>query len=194
MEEFWSLQFINYFVIPCLICIARIVDVSLGTLRIIFVSRGMKRLAPVVGFFEILIWLVAIGQIMQNLDNVINYFAYATGFSLGNYLGIILEEKIAMGKNVIRIVTQHDASLLISSLRDHGFSVTVVKGEGAKGPVDILFSVIRRSELALVLSNIKKFNANAFYTIEDIRFVSGGVFPILNNHSRNIFLSFMKKK
>lgn len=194
MEELWSVQFLNYFVIPCLICIGRIIDVSLGTLRIIFVSRGLRFLAPAVGFFEILIWLIAIGQIMQNLDNVVNYFAYAAGFSLGNYFGIILEEKIAMGKNVIRIVVQHDASLLISFLRGNGFSVTVVRGEGAKGAVHILFIVIRRSQLPFIVSNIKHFHPNAFYTIEDIRFVSGGVFPAINKQEKSKILSFMQSK
>ncbi|NLX18468.1 MAG: DUF2179 domain-containing protein [Desulfobulbus sp.] len=194
MQELLNSSVFTWVIVPALICIARITDVSLGTLRIIFISRGMKLLAPLVGFFEILIWLIAISQVMNNLDNIAHFFSYAVGFSLGNYLGIHLEEKLAMGKNVITIVTPDDASLLINFLREKGFSVTVVDGEGAKGAVHVLFTVIRRSELHLVVSIIKRFHPKAFYTVEDIRFVAGGVFPAVSNTSRFKFLSFLNAK
>lgn len=167
---------VTWVIIPLLICLARIIDVSLGTLRIILAAKGIKFLAPAVGFIEILIWLLAIGQVMQNLDNVANFIAYAVGFSLGSYLGIILEEKLAIGKIAIRIVTPQDVAPLIAFLRDSGHSVTMIDGEGAFGPVNMLFTVIRRSELASIAANIKQFHPRAFYTVEDIRYVSGGVF------------------
>ncbi|PID77172.1 MAG: hypothetical protein CSB24_02850 [Deltaproteobacteria bacterium] len=170
-------SFFTMFIVPLLICLARITDVSLGTLRIIFIARGLKILAPVVGFFEIIIWLLAISQVMQNLDNIFNILAYATGFSLGNFLGISLEEKLAMGKNIIRIISAQDTSMLVSHLRENNFSVTVAEGEGRHGHVSILFAVTRRAELPIVLEAVKRFHPNAFYTIEDLRMVSGGVFP-----------------
>lgn len=192
MEEFLNSSVFTWVVLPCLICLARMIDVSLGTLRIIFVSRGLKFLAPAVGFFEIIIWLVAIGQVMQNLDHVINYFAYAFGFSLGNFFGIILEQKLAMGKNVVRIIVPHDASELIKFLRGKGFSLTVVDGEGSKGNVHVLFTVIKRSQLPLVVSSIKKYHPKAFYTVEDIRLVSGGIFAAIDKHATGKFMSLLK--
>ncbi|MDD2598813.1 MAG: DUF2179 domain-containing protein [Kiritimatiellae bacterium] len=176
MQEFINSPLFGWVVVPILICIGRIIDVSLGTLRIIFVSRGMKLFAAALGFFEVLIWLVAIGQIMKNLTHFGNYFAYATGFAIGNYLGIILEEKLAIGKITVRIITNHDASALIAFLREKNFLVTVVDAQGSTGAVNILFTAIWRSQLPLVKEYILRFNPQAFYTVEDIRVVSGGDF------------------
>lgn len=184
MHDFVNSAVFTWAIVPLLICLARIIDVSLGTLRIILVSRGMKAVAPILGFFEIMIWLLAIGQVMQNLTNVANYFAYALGFAIGNYIGIILEQKLAMGKVVVQVITHRDASELIAFLRNGDFSVTVVDAEGSIGPVHLLFTVIRRSQLPLVTSHIRHFNPRAFYIVEDIRFVSGGLFPATDNKWR----------
>lgn len=181
MYDFINSTGFSWFVIPLLICLARIFDVSLGTLRIILVSRGMKAVAPILGFFEILIWLLAIGQVMQNLTNIVNYFAYALGFAIGNFIGIIIEEKLAIGKIVVQVVTRRDASELVAFLRNKGFSVTVVDAEGSSGLVHLLFTVISRSQLPFMALHIKHFNPNAFYTVEDVRFVAGGVFPVTQN-------------
>lgn len=176
MHDFVNSSVFTWAIIPLFICLARIIDVSLGTLRIILITRGMKLVAPILGFFEILIWLFAIGQIMQNLTNVANYFAYALGFAIGNYIGIILEEKLAIGKVVIQVVTRKDASDLIAFLRKENISVTVVNAEGSSGMVHLLFSVIKRAQLPFVTLHIKNSNPQAFYTVEDVRFVSGGNF------------------
>lgn len=192
MHDFVGSPAFNWFVIPLLICLARILDVSLGTIRIILVSRGMKFLAPILGFFEILIWLLAISQVMQNLTNVAHYFAYALGFSIGNYIGIILEEKLAIGKIAVRVVTHRDALELVGFLRSKGFSVTVVDAEGSLGPVHLLLTVIRRSQLPVMASHIKHFNPKAFYTVEDVRFVSGGIFSASDNRWRRKFASRLR--
>lgn len=176
VHDFVNSSVFTWAIIPLFICLARIIDVSLGTLRIILITRGMKLVAPILGFFEILIWLFAIGQIMQNLTNVANYFAYALGFAIGNYIGIILEEKLAIGKVVIQVVTRKDASDLIAFLRKENISVTVVNAEGSSGMVHLLFSVIKRAQLPFVTLHIKNSNPQAFYTVEDVRFVSGGNF------------------
>ena len=106
-----------WILLPLLIFFARVCDVSLGTIRIIFVSKGIKYLAPIVGFFEILIWLLALGQIMQNLNNVFYYIFYAGGFATGNYVGILLEEKLSIGTVGIRIITKREAEKLIEVLK-----------------------------------------------------------------------------
>ena len=175
--DFIHSHFFAYILVPILICLARVIDVSLGTLRVILVTKGSKSIAPFLGFFEILIWLLAIGQVMQNLTNIINYFAYALGFSLGNYIGILIEQKLAMGMVAVQIITRRDASALIKFLKRAKFGITVINAEGTTGRVHLIFTVIKRSSLPTIIAHIKNFNPNAFYSIEDIRFVSEGVFP-----------------
>jgi len=173
-----SLTFYTWFVIPLLIFIARIVDVSLGTVRVIFVSRGLKYLAPIVGFFEILIWLLAIGQIMKNLSNPLCYIAYAGGFAMGNYVGICIAGKLSLGVVLIRVVTKKDALQLVEYLRTENYGVTSVDGHGTSGQVKVVFTIVPRREVQTVVELVKKFNPNAFYSIEEVGFVEKGIFPI----------------
>jgi uncharacterized protein YebE (UPF0316 family) len=160
------------FGVPLLIFFARIVDVTIGTMRIIFVARGLKLLAPVFGFFEVLIWLIAIGQVMANLTNWHNYIAYALGFAAGNYVGIYLESRIALGNQLIRIITRRDATALVAYLRSAGYTVTAVDAQGDTSAVKVIFTVISRRDLSKIVAAIKHFNPRAFYSVEDVRFVS----------------------
>jgi uncharacterized protein YebE (UPF0316 family) len=175
--NFFGTDLYVYFLLPLLIFIARICDVTVGTMRIIMVSKGKKLLAPVLGFFEVLIWVMAIGKIMQNLSNPVCYIAYAGGFAIGNYVGMKVEEKLAMGLIVIRIITQKDASELIKALRDMGFGITEIDAMGKDKKVHVIYSIIKRHDVPVVTERINHFNPKAFYTIEDIRAVSQGVFP-----------------
>jgi uncharacterized protein YebE (UPF0316 family) len=142
-----------------------------------FISRGDKLIAPILGFFEVLVWLLAIRQIMQNLSNVFCYLAYAGGFATGNLIGILLEEKLAFGKQVIRIITRRSASELVDSLTKKGFGVTNIPAEGVRGKVNVIYTIIERSDLDKAVRVIEKFNPKAFYSIEDIRLVKEGIFP-----------------
>ncbi len=162
-------------IIPVLIVLARIVDVSLGTLRIIFVSKGMKHLAPVLGFVEVVVWLLAIGQIMHNLSNVANYIAYGLGFALGNYLGIRIEEKLAMGHVVLRVITRKSASDLKNYFSRSGYRFNVVDAMSDEGPVNVIFLPVKRKNLKKMICNVKRYNPKAFYTVEDVKTVSGTV-------------------
>jgi len=159
-------------IIPILIFLGRIVDVTVGTMRIIFVSRGLRFLSVAAGFVEILVWLLAIRQIMGNLNHWTYYVSYAAGFSTGNYIGITIERHLAIGHIIVRVITQRDATDLESHLRDHDYNLTSVDAEGEAGPVKILFMVIRRKMLPEVVWTIRKFNPLAFYTVEDLRYVS----------------------
>jgi len=173
-----SPQIFESIVVPILIVLARVLDVSIGTLRIIFVSKGLKYLAPVLGFFEVLVWLIAIGQIMKNLTNPVNYIAYAFGFALGNFIGILIENKIAMGVSLIRVITAREASELIENLRNRGLTVTSIDAEGNRGSVKVFFTIVKRKELKKVISEINSYNPNAFFTIEDISFVNQKLLPM----------------
>jgi uncharacterized protein YebE (UPF0316 family) len=188
-------RFFSLVILPVLIFFARIADVTFGTLRIIFISRGMKLLAPLVGFFEILIWLVAIGQIFLDMGSAINYIAYAGGFAVGNYVGIIVEERMAIGLNLIRIITQYDAASLISALKSDCFGVTAVDATGKHGPVKLIFLVVKRKDVRSVIEMVHQYNPNAFYTIADVRSAKGGDIPHLYKKPRKWMSGrFQKRK
>ncbi len=177
--------------IPVLIALARVVDVSIGTIKIIFIAKGYRFIAPILAFFEIIIWLGAIGQVMKNLDNVGNMIGYALGFAMGNYVGMVIENRIALGTVVLRVITKTGAEELIEHLREEtDYGVTVSPAEGSSGPVSIIFMVLKRADLKHVISIIKKHNPHAFYSIEDVRYVSDGVFP----PSRSGFPDFKRLK
>lgn len=167
---------VTYVLLPLFIFVARILDVSLGTLRIIFVTKGMRHVAPLVGFFEVLIWLLAISRIMQDLDNWACYFAYAAGFATGNFVGMFLEEKLAIGHEMIRVITRKDATNLIGELRAKGYGVTSVRAEGIEGEVAVIYIIARRSMIKTVLDDINSFNPRALYTVESIKYVNKEIF------------------
>ncbi len=161
-----------YFILPLLVFSARILDVSMGTLRIIFVAKGLKHFAAILGFFESLIWLIAVTQVMQNLNSWQTYVAFALGFAAGNFVGVVLEERIALGNLLIRVITMKEADELVSVLRKSGYGVTSVDAQGESGPVKLIFSITKRRNLGKIIGIIKQYNPNAFYTIEDMRYVN----------------------
>lgn len=167
----------HWIVLPLLIFCARACDVSISTVRIIFLSKGKKVWAPVLGFFEILIWLLAIRQIFLNLTNPLCYIAYAGGFATGTYVGMLIEEKLAIGFEVIRIITKKNAQALINQLSDKGYGVTSMEAQGRTGKVHVIFTIMKRSDIPSALNVIKKLNPKAFYTIENINSVQEGIFP-----------------
>jgi uncharacterized protein YebE (UPF0316 family) len=174
--SFLDSDLFSYVLMPLLIFMARICDVSIGTLRIIFVSKGKRNIAPFLGFFEVLIWITAISKIMQNLDNYINYVAYAAGFATGNFVGMIIEEKLAMGIQMIRIFAHERGSELVQTLNLNGYGATVVEAHGAREKVQLIYTIVQRNELVNVLDVINRFNPKSFYTVEDIKTVNEGIF------------------
>lgn len=183
-------DYLNYIIFPLLIFMVRIADVSLGTVRIVCVSKDMRALAAFLGFLEVTIWLFAITQIMQNISNPVQYVAYAAGFGMGNYVGITIERKLSMGSRMIRIITKNNAKELIASLRSRGFGATSIDGEGLEGPVKVIFSVVRRSKVADVVNIAKEHNPKAFFTVEEISQLSDS--SSLNNNGQNRFY-FLEK-
>lgn len=178
LEAVFGSEVLKWIILPALIFFARVLDVSLATMRIVFVSRGFKYLAPVVGFFEVIIWLLAIRVIMQNLNNAACYLAYGAGFAMGTFVGIFIEKRLAIGNSLIRIITQKESTELIDRLRSEGYGVTSMQANGVKGKVHIVYIIIKRHDFPKVAQVIRKYNPKAFYTVEDITMVSKGVYPI----------------
>ena len=156
-------------------------------------------MAPIIGFFEVLIWLIVISQIMQNMKSPINYIAYAAGFAAGNYVGIMIEQKLAMGITLIRIITRKKAPELLADFRAKGYSVTNVPAVANSGDVEIIFLPARRKEIKQIIETVKLYNPNAFYTIEDVRQLSRGALPspayesTTWNKSWNSLFRYMRK-
>jgi len=175
--DFFDSSTFSFVVLPILIFLSRIGDVTVGTLRIISVSRGHKFIAPVLGFFEVLIWVIVISKVMQHMGNIICYVAYAGGFAAGNFVGMLIEERLAIGTAVVRLMTNQLADELLDTLRSRGYGVTTIPAVGSTGPVYIVYTIVKRSDVADVVGLIERFNPKAFYSIEDVRYVSEGVFP-----------------
>lgn len=169
------------FLLPFFIFFGRIFDVTLGTLRIIFVSKGEKYKAPIIGFFEVFIWIVIISQILQRADNMVAYLSYAGGYAAGNYVGILIEKRIAFGIILCRVYTNKPGLKLVNLFSLKGFGATLVHGTGSVNEVDIIETVIDRKQLKNVSSIILEFDKDAFYVIEDVRTRSRGIFPKSNN-------------
>jgi uncharacterized protein YebE (UPF0316 family) len=168
-------------IIPILIFSARILDVSIGTLRVIFVAKGYRSIAPVLGFFEVVIWLLAIRQIMNHIDNPMCYLAYGLGFAVGNYIGIRLDERLSLGTVLVRVVPKFDTQELIGHLRRIGFGASLVDIEGMTGKLKMIFTVTKRKDLKRLLNIIQEHNPQAFVTVEDVKTAKEGYFRLAHN-------------
>lgn len=166
--------------LPVMIFFGRICDVTLGTLCIIFVSKGEKYKAPIVGFFEVFIWVVIISQIFSQANSLVAYVAYAGGYAAGNYVGILVENRIAFGYQLLRVYTKKEALELIKVLNSKDIGATFVKGEGAVSQVHIVEIVIGRKSLNEVIGIISDFDSKVFYLVEDIRYKKEGIFTLKN--------------
>jgi uncharacterized protein YebE (UPF0316 family) len=177
-----------WIVLPILVFLARVSDVTLGTLRIIFISRGKRNLAPLLGFVEVFIWITIVSQIVSHAQNIVAYLAYAAGFATGAFVGMYIEDRLAIGTQIIRVIVQNEPQVLIENLHAAGYGVTCVDGLGANGPVKLIYTIVLRKNLAHVLSIIHRTHPHAFLTIEDLRSTQQGIFPIAPASQTGILL------
>lgn len=164
---------------PILICIARIGDVSLGTLRTVAVVRGRVALATGLGFFEVLIWVFAVGSVVTELDNPMNILGYSTGYALGNAAGIHLEKKLALGHLVLRVISRSSGAAIAVALRAEGFRVTELDGRGMFGDVTILLVVVDRIDSERVQQIALNVDSEAFISMEESVGVNRALHPEL---------------
>lgn len=184
--------FFIWVVIPVLIFIARVLDVSIGTLRIVYIARGKTLLAPILGFFEIIIWLIAMRQIFAHLDNLAYFMAYAAGFAMGNYVGMVIEQKLAVGMQVIRIIIHNGADNLLAGMKELGFRYTLLQGKGANSTVKLLFTVIKRKDFPILHELINQHNPNAFFTREDLQDARDSLVPSLSQGQNSLSWRLLK--
>ena len=189
-----NFDYYSWVILPVLIFLSRLCDVTLGTLRHVFISKGYKTAVPILGFFEVLIWVVMIAQVMKNLNNIACYIAWAGGFAMGTYVGMIIEERLALGMQVIRVITNQDCETLLDAFKKESHGITVVPGQGAMGPVKMIFTIIKRKDLDRVVHLIRTHNPTAFYSVEDIRDTSKGVFSRKTEDISNIRRMFPSRK
>ncbi|HET9912851.1 MAG TPA: DUF2179 domain-containing protein [Anaerolineales bacterium] len=181
----------TWLILPLIVFLARLSDVTLGTIRIIFVARGRKYLAPLLGFIEVFIWITVVSQIVRGAQNIAAYLAYAAGFAVGNYVGMIVEERLAIGTLMIRVILPKDGTALVERLRTEGYGATYVDGHGSSGPVMLIYTVVMRKELARVVNLIQEIHPKAFFTVEELRSTQQGIFPV---RSSSPFDRFTRRK
>lgn len=152
-----------------LIVLARVGDVSMGTLRVAFIARGRKYLAAFCGFGEVFIWICVVSRIISGEPRLWAYAAYALGFACGTLAGMWIEEHLAVGWTLVRVITNKSVESLVQNLAAAGFGITRQDAQGARGPVQVLVSLMPRKRLGEFQQILKAFDPAAFYTIEDVR-------------------------
>ena len=161
--------------IPLLIFVARIFDVSIGTVRMIMVISGHRVASAALGFLEVLIWVLALGGAVEHLNNPIAVLAFARGFSAGTLIGMSIENRLAMGFRVVRVINPRPEANLAVALRDLGYTATRLDGHDRDGPVEIVFVTVRRRATLELLERIAEVVPNAFLSVERAERVSGFV-------------------
>jgi uncharacterized protein YebE (UPF0316 family) len=165
-------------VIGILIFLLRIVDVSIGTLRTILMVQGYARFAVFLGFFEVLVWVVAVAQVVARID-ASPWLApfYAGGFSAGVAVGLMIERKLALGRFVIRIFSHSRTQEIVHAIRGKGNVLATFRGDTPDGPVNLLFVSARGERVHDVVDAARAVDPKMFYTVEAARRWSENVFP-----------------
>jgi len=157
----WQLGLIIFFL--------RILDVSMGTVRTLAVVAGHIRISVVLGFLEVLIWVFAISQVIQTVaESPLVLFMYAGGFATGNAVGILVERRLAMGKRVVRLISQSRGSEIAAALRESGQPVTTFRGEGRDGERLMIYFLCERKGLPEIIAKAKDLDPELFYVIEPV--------------------------
>lgn len=191
-----SPEYYAWVILPLMIFIARICDVSMETIRVIYISKGIKYLAPIIAFFEIVIWLLAMEVVMNDLSNIANFLAFAFGFAMGTYIGLVIEEKLSIGMVILRIITAEESNEeIISFMRSENYGITSLDASGSRGNVKMILSLVNRVDIPRITEHIRATNPHAFFSIEDVRYVNEGVFrPRKPNTITGLFHSFIRPR
>jgi len=157
----------------------RLVDVSLGTVRVIMISRGRRKIAPLLGFVEVTIWVVAISQVMTNLDNIVNIFAYSGGFAAGTLVGMWIEDKLALGHVGISIISRAKGPNIVVKLRQADYGVTELMGNGRTGVVNLITTIVPRKDVENVFELVNRIDPKSFIAVDDVKAVTRGYMHVV---------------
>ena len=168
----WNVEILIYF----LIMTAKIIEVSISTVRIVLITKGEKTIGSILAFVEVLLWLFIASNVIQNIsEDPLKGVFYAIGFSLGNYIGTILEEKIGLGLSEVQVIVKEDAGIVLAEeIRNKGFAVTVVHGEGRHNPRAILIMFVPRKRVKTVVKYIQDSESGAVITVSETKPIYGG--------------------
>ncbi len=163
------LEFIPVALLPILIFFIRVTDMSLDTMRVLFVVRGRRAQAWVVGFLQSALWVIAVASVLSHLDNLLNVLAYAAGFATGNLVGMRIEERLAIGHSHLMVISPQRGEAVAAAVRAAGYAVTELSGRGKDGTVSILTTSVRRRDIDPVRSEVLQADPDAFMTLSDVR-------------------------
>lgn len=157
-----------------LIFCLRLVDVSLGTVRLLMIGRGQRKIAPLLGFVEVTIWVIAISQVITNLDNIINILAYSGGFAAGTLVGMWIEDKLPLGHVGISIVSTTQGQEIARKLRQADYGVTELIGSGQSGVVNMITTIVTRKDVKDVFQLVNQTDPRSFIAVDDMKVVKRG--------------------
>jgi uncharacterized protein YebE (UPF0316 family) len=157
------------FLLPFIIFGLRVTDMSLDTLRVLFVIRGHKVNAWILGFFQSVIWVIAISSVLTNLSNLWTIISYGAGFATGNVVGMMIEEKLAVGHGHLRVISSTHGSAISDAIRSAGYAATEIAGRGKDGTVAVITTSVRRRDIDRVRRRVLAVDPNAFVTVQEVR-------------------------
>lgn len=158
------------------ILFAKIIEVSMSTVRIVLITKGEKKIGAFIAFFEVLLWMYIASNVIQNIsEDPLKAVFYAVGFAVGNYLGSMLEEKIGLGLSEIQaIVPEQYGENLADEIREKGFAVTLIRGEGKNNPRFILMMFVPRKRVKELVRFIQESQENVVITVSETKPIYGG--------------------
>ena len=157
-----------------LIFVARVINVSMATVRTLLGLRGHKRIATAIGFFESLIFVLAISSVLQNVNSIWNVLGYSGGFAVGTLVGLTIEERLALGYAMVQAISREAGGEIAEALREAGYGATEMVGQGLSGTVQVITTVANRREIATIARIVSDVDSSAFVTIDDANRVYRG--------------------
>lgn len=158
------------------ILFAKIIEVSMATVRIVLITKGERKIGAILAFFEVSLWVVLVSTVLNNItEDPIKIIAYAGGFSIGNYVGSLIEEKIGIGLSEMQIIVEASKGVEIAKLiREKGYAVTVMEGEGRSSKRHVLLMYVPRKRIKEISKIVQSANGNSVITVSDKKAVYGG--------------------
>lgn len=185
---------VSVVILPVIILTARMVETSFKTLRLVYVAKGLKYLAAVIGMGEVAVWLLSTGLVITNLTNIFGILAYIVGYAIGTVVGIDIEERLKFGHVIVRIITRSHPEEMMQELREKGYGITKVVGQGSFGStVSILLVLVPRHGLDELVSTLNRNYPEAIFSIEDIRSLKENA-PIFFKQGQNGMLGRLREK